>query len=235
MKTLQSGSMLPETEASERFDMVNEKIMTNQLDYSRFLFYLAQQQDLLPLEEESLKRLSLILLKHMLKVVKQLAEGRTNYFKLPNWDTYRQSPKFKTILATMQEYCERYEREYLRHLKDSEISVIKDVNQRFSELGSSDPLSLPFYQKLQTPLSSALKDCLTGCDLSSSSPSPHATGTPQAVKALLRYYRWVEINVSHYENYAMQKSVELTIVKNFRAAEMSREEQARLVEEIRSL
>jgi len=83
-------------------DLINERILTNQLEYCRFLFYLIQNHQLLPLPEEALKRIVLILLKHMLKLVKQLGEGKTNYFKLPNWDSFKQSSKYKTLLATMQ-------------------------------------------------------------------------------------------------------------------------------------
>lgn len=34
------------------------------------------------------------------------------------------------------------------------------MNQKFSELGSAEPLTLSFYRKLQGLLASALKDCL---------------------------------------------------------------------------
>jgi hypothetical protein len=95
------------------------------------------------------------------KIVKQLADSRINYYRLPNWDAFKQSTKFKGLAATLQEYCEKYERDYLKYLKESEITVIKDVNQKFSELGSADPLSLSFYRKLQGLIASALKDCLT--------------------------------------------------------------------------
>ncbi len=111
--------------------------------------------------EESLKRVVLIIFKHLVKVAKQLADARTNSYRLPNWDSFKQSSKYKGLTSTLQEYCEKYEREYLKYLKESEITVIKDVNQKFSELGSADPLSLPFYRKLQGLLASALKDCLT--------------------------------------------------------------------------
>lgn len=48
-----------------------------------------------------------------------------NYFKLPNWDSYKQLSKYKGFMITIQEYSEKYERDYLRYLKDSDITVIK--------------------------------------------------------------------------------------------------------------
>jgi hypothetical protein len=102
----------------------------------------------------------LIVFKHLVKMGKQLADTRLNCYRLPNWEAFKQSNKYKGLASTLQEYCEKYEREYLKYLKESEINVIKDVNQKFSELGSADPLSLPFYRKLQGLIASALKDCL---------------------------------------------------------------------------
>jgi hypothetical protein len=114
----------------------------------------------MPLPEESLKRVILIIFKHLVKVIKQLADTKINYFKLPNWDSFKQSNKYRSLTTTVQDYCEKYEREYLKYLKESEITVIKDVNQKFSELGSAEALSLSFYRKLQGLIASALKDCL---------------------------------------------------------------------------
>ena len=75
-------------------------------------------------------KLTLVLFKHMLKLIKQLADNKNNWFGLVNWDTFRKSPKFVTTLKTLREYCEKYEREYLIFLKRADINVIKDVNQK---------------------------------------------------------------------------------------------------------
>lgn len=45
-------------------------------------------------------------------------------------------------------------------MKESEITVIKEVNQKFSELGSVEALSHGFYKKLLGLIASALKDCM---------------------------------------------------------------------------
>lgn len=81
------------------------------------MYYLIQNNQHIPLPEESLKRIILIIFKHLVKIVKQLADSKSNYFKLPNWDTFKQSPKYKAFSTTVQDYCEKYEREYLKYLK----------------------------------------------------------------------------------------------------------------------
>jgi len=66
------------------------------------MYYLIQNHPSLSLPEESLKRIVLIIFKHMVKLIKQLTDPKANYFKLPNWDTFRQSPKYKALLSTLQ-------------------------------------------------------------------------------------------------------------------------------------
>ena len=94
------------------------KIMINCVNYFKLEF--------------CLKRVILIVFKHLLKISKQLTDIRINYYHLPNWDNFKITIKYKGLANTLQEYCEKYEREYLKYLKESEINVIKDVNQKFS-------------------------------------------------------------------------------------------------------
>jgi hypothetical protein len=158
----------------------------------------------------------LIIFKHLVKVAKQLADTRLNSYRLPNWDAFKQGNKYKGLTSTLQEYCEKYEREYLKYLKESEITVIKDVNQKFSELGSADPLSLPFYRKLQGLIASALKDCVTILPTVEDPVSEETKGKILTVKSLLRYYRWIEDNGKNYEKYALHANTELSIIKNYK-------------------
>ena len=50
-------------------------------------------------------RLTLVVFKHILKIIKQLADSKHNWFGLTNWDTFRKSAKFVTTLKTLREYC----------------------------------------------------------------------------------------------------------------------------------
>lgn len=123
--------------AIDRFEVVNEKILTNQLDYCRFMYYLLQNNRCIPLREESRELIVMILYKHLIKLIKQLADLKHNFFKLPHWDSFKQSQRCKHLITILSDYCEKYEREYLKHLKDANVEVIREVNQKFNELGTS--------------------------------------------------------------------------------------------------
>lgn len=75
--------------------------------------------------------------------------------------------------------------------------MIKDVNQKFSELGSPDSLSLSFYRKLQGLIVSALKDCISSLNVPETI-SDSLKGSILAVRTLTRYYRWVDSNVKNF-------------------------------------
>jgi hypothetical protein len=74
----------------------------------------------------------MILFKHLIKLIKHLADVRQNWFKLPHWDSFKQSTRCKYLMSTLAEYSEKYEKEYLKHLKEANILVIKEVNQKYS-------------------------------------------------------------------------------------------------------
>jgi hypothetical protein len=74
----------------------------------------------------------MVLFKHLIKLIKQLVDIKNNPFKLPHWDSFKQSQRCKNILATFTEYLEKYEKEYLKHLKEANIVVIKEINQKYS-------------------------------------------------------------------------------------------------------
>lgn len=136
----------------------------------------------------------MVLFKHLIKLIKQLADVRQNAFKLPHWDSFKQSQRCKKAFSIFGEYLDKYEKEYLRHLKEANIVVIKEVNQKFSELGSSEPLSLSFYRKVQALMGPALKECL----LSSSLQGDGSKGYMEGVRCLAQYYRWVDTNVKNF-------------------------------------
>lgn len=75
--------------------------------------------------------------------------------------------------------------------------MIKDVNQKFSELGSPDSLSLSFYRKLQGLIASALKDCISSLTVPEVI-SDTLKNNIFAVKTLTRYYRWIDSNVKNF-------------------------------------
>lgn len=129
----------------------------------------------------------MILYKHLIKLIKQLADIKHNFFKLPHWDSFKQSQKCKHLVSILSDYCEKYEREYLKHLKEANVQVIREVNQKFNELGNPEALSLSFYCKVQALVKPALKECLLVYQQSGEG----SKGSMEGVRSLLGYYRWV--------------------------------------------
>lgn len=74
------------------------------------MYYLIQNSEQIPLPEESLERIKMMLFKHLMKLIKQLVDFKHNWFKLPHWDSFKQSPRCKNLAVTLGDYCEKYER-----------------------------------------------------------------------------------------------------------------------------
>lgn len=72
--------------------------------------------------------------------------------------------------------------------------MIKEVNQKFSELSAAEPLSMSFFRKIQSVISPALKDCLVNVHTS----REEGKGPMEGVRSLLQYYRWIESNVKNF-------------------------------------
>lgn len=104
--TITLNSLLPD----ESVEMLNDKILNNQLNHCRFMYYLIRNSHHIPLPDDSVKRITLIIFKHLIKTIKELSDSKTNFFKLANWDTYKQSSKYKSLILNLQEYCEKYEK-----------------------------------------------------------------------------------------------------------------------------
>lgn len=176
------------------------------------MYYLIQNNRSIPLPEDYLETIVMVLFKHLIKLIKQLTDVKHNYFKLPHWDAFKQSARCKHLMGTLADYCEKYERDYLRHLKEANIQVIREVNQKFNELGSSEPLSLSFYTKIQAFMAPALKDAIRAVHVTGEG----AKGSMEGARSLYQYYKWVDLNVKNFENYVVQKSFGVTIVKNYK-------------------
>ena len=229
------ASLLSSDNGVDRFEVINEDVLLSQLDHCRFLYYLIQNSPFVPLPQEPLSRIVTIVFKHLLKLIKQLADPKTNYFRLPHWDAFKQSAKAKNLFATCQEYCQKYEREYLNHLKEADINLIKEVNQKFSELGNAEPLSLSVYRRIQAVVVPALKECLASPLLGEERGAGPSEGFWEGVRSLFQYYRWVELNTKYFENYVLQKKNAIVITKNFKNSQISKPEFAKVCDEIRVL
>jgi hypothetical protein len=94
--------------------------------------------------------------------------------------------------------------------------VIKEVNQQFNELASSESLTLSFYRKLQGLVTSALKDSTPSFSSQEGELTSKNKENLMAIRTLLRYYRWLEENVKNYEKYAILLNHEIVIIKSYR-------------------
>lgn len=114
-----SKSLIVDRQINGRIETRNNHILINQLHFCRFIYYLTRNLSHLLVSPKSKNRISLILFKHLQKLIKNLADDKANWFNLNNWDNFKESKKYYTTLLTMKEYCSRYEKEYLNFLKKS--------------------------------------------------------------------------------------------------------------------
>jgi hypothetical protein len=69
------------------------------------MYYIVENVDCLALTDVTSKKICLVLFKHLLKIIKQLADLKQNCFNLPSWDSFRQSPKYLNLIPALQDYC----------------------------------------------------------------------------------------------------------------------------------
>lgn len=69
-------------------------MLTTQLNFCRFMYYIIENSCYLSLTPLNKGRVCLLLFKHILKVAKQLADGKNNWFGFTNWDSFRKSPRY---------------------------------------------------------------------------------------------------------------------------------------------
>jgi hypothetical protein len=65
------------------------------------MYYLVKNIGNLKMSENSQQKVSLVLFKHIVKLVKQLADTRVNWFGFTNWDSFKNSKKYKNTQATV--------------------------------------------------------------------------------------------------------------------------------------
>jgi len=58
------------------------------------MYYLIENSIYLQLNTLNRGRLSLLLFKHVLKIIKQLSDNKNNWFGFTNWDNFRKSSKY---------------------------------------------------------------------------------------------------------------------------------------------
>ncbi len=46
-----------------------------------------------------------MIFKHILKLIKQLADQKNNWFGLSQWDSFKKCKKYQTTQRTLKDYC----------------------------------------------------------------------------------------------------------------------------------
>ena len=77
---------------------INYRVMINQLDYCRFMYYLVKNLQHFSVVEVSRQKLGLVIFKHLIKLIKLLADGKNNWFGFMNWESFKLTSKYQYTL-----------------------------------------------------------------------------------------------------------------------------------------
>ena len=86
----------------------NNKILVSQLHFCRFIFYFIKNIKYLQINNKNRIKFTLLLYKHLDKLVKLLSSNKVNTFNLENWKEFKESQKYAKALDTFKDYCARY-------------------------------------------------------------------------------------------------------------------------------
>lgn len=97
-----SKSILSEKQIDSRAETRANHILISQLHYCRFIYYLTRNMNFLLLGSRTKSKLTLILYKHLHKLIRLLADKDNNWFKIQNWDVFKESKKYYSTHLTMK-------------------------------------------------------------------------------------------------------------------------------------
>lgn len=80
---------------------INYRAMINQLDYCRFMYYLVKNLHHFNANESSRQKVGLVIFKHLIKLIKLLADGKNNWFGFMNWDIFKNTTKYQNAFETV--------------------------------------------------------------------------------------------------------------------------------------
>jgi hypothetical protein len=112
----------------------NNHILISQLHYCRFISYFIRNLKYLKVSSKNRTKLTLLLHKHMAKLITLLSNDKTNHFQLQEWESFKESKKYISTQNTMKEYGARYQKEYAQFLKEVDITVLQQFNRGFVNL-----------------------------------------------------------------------------------------------------
>lgn len=75
--------------------------MINQLDYCRFMYYLVKNLHHFGANETSRQKVGLVIFKHLIRLIKLLADSKKNWFGFMNWESFRKTSRYQATLETV--------------------------------------------------------------------------------------------------------------------------------------
>jgi hypothetical protein len=77
---------------------INYRVMINQLDYCRFMYYLIKNLQYFNAIESSKQKIGLTIFKHLIRLIKLLADSKNNWFGFMNWESFQKTSKYQHTL-----------------------------------------------------------------------------------------------------------------------------------------
>lgn len=97
-----STNQISEHSIDSKTETRNNHILVNQLHYCRFIYYYIKNVKYLRVSPKNQIKLTLVMFKHLEKLVLLLADRHANAFKLDRWEAFRETQKFYSTNATMK-------------------------------------------------------------------------------------------------------------------------------------
>lgn len=72
--------------------------MINQLDYCRFMYYLIKNINHFNVNDNNKQKTGLIIFKHLIRLIKLLADSKNNWFGFMNWESFKKTSKYQNTL-----------------------------------------------------------------------------------------------------------------------------------------
>jgi hypothetical protein len=131
-----------------------------------------------------------------------LADDQNNWFKLKNWDHFKESKKYYTTLLTMKEYSARYEKEYLNYLKKAELNQVREINKDITELSNNDAFTVATFRGIMNIVTFIIREANHNTTVSLNEINrplePEERGSIEALNSLWKYYKLLKISADEY-------------------------------------
>lgn len=191
---LKEGS---EVSIDSRTETKNNHILVNQLHYCRFIFYFIRNIKHLRVGSQNKVKLTLVLFRHLEKLIFLLSNKKENYFKLPFWEAFRSSKKYLSTHLTMKEYSSRYAKESISYIKEVDPALLQQLDSAFHSLTFQETFTSKCFSEIMAFVSALLREANHNLTIETKDikePSPSMKAGIEALKTLLKYYKLVDLS-----------------------------------------